>query len=245
MATDDVRDLIIGTPWGTVRPSRANPFPLAVDGRTAALRILRRYVASLVFFRPGSYDALTEKEGEPIPFKIPIEDILIEWPDYEVELKFPSVVFLGLGPGSYETIGLTSYIDEETLNKYGENTVLQWQYEYVETFAMDVWCTLRAERRSIRAGLDVALTPTEQMSGIRFRMPEYYDQPVVFALQDADLIEGEDSGRDRRVLRMRIEMRYTVVAPVQVNPLDVFLKTEVDVDEDTGLPVETSAIENP
>ena len=120
----ELKKLLFGTPWGAVFPERANPPPLSFDGRSVALGILRRYLSEITFRRPGGRDARGEALS-PIDFKIEQKDIQIGWPDYEKEMNYPSLVFLH-GPGDYDMIGLTSYVEETTRDRYGLGTVVMW-----------------------------------------------------------------------------------------------------------------------
>lgn len=236
-----ITDFLFGTPWGDVFPATPNPNPKSLDGRTVALKILKQYISELEFFRVG-----TSFEAPPIPFTVKLEDIYIEWPDNEDSMKFPSVVFLSDGRIEYDAIGLTGYIEEDSRDKYGLGTVVQWQSEPTETLVIEVQCTMRSERRALKAGLETALVPTEQMYGIRFRLADYYDQLVCFTLNEAEIIDGEDSAKGRRKLRLYLEMRYTQVALVRytaLTPDGASVKVDTDVDQDTNQAITPSDLQ--
>lgn len=226
-----LRSAISGEPWGDIFPPKANPPALSVDGRTVAVKLLRQYIAALTFRRPGGVGM------PPEAFKIGLGCVQIGWPDKEVDGVEPSVVILG-GRAEYQPIGLTAYVQEETVDKYGKGTVVQWQSEYVETVVVEVWTEHKAEQRAILSGLEVAFTPTEQMSGLRFRMADYYDQTVCFSLGAREVVDEADNARGRRRARLELDMRFTVVALVNTVPLVPVVKADVDVDVDTGLSVE-------
>lgn len=226
-----VRKLIQGTPFGEVYPPRPRPKQALDDGRTAALRILKRYISELTFRRRGM------KFGPPIPFKVRADNIHIEWPDYEVINEYPSIVFKQINQGDYEAIGLTAYTQEETRDKFGYGTVVQQQSEYVEEFALEIHASLKPERRALVKGLEEALVPTEQMYGIRFRMPDYYDQTVRFTLNGRMLEETPDSAKHRRVATLKIEMSYVVASLVRYETLKPTVAVVVDIDESTGTEV--------
>jgi hypothetical protein len=226
-----IRQKLFGRPFGDVFPPRKPPPPLPLDGRTIALRTLAEYVAAQEFYRVMA-------PGEPPQvFQIAEEHIHVEWPDADEDLVTPSLAFIQTDDGVYEAIGLTAYIQEETADRYGRGTVVQWQSEYTETFQVEVRASKKAERRGIIAALETAFTPTEQMSGIRFRMPDYYDQLVCFTLESRRVSEGGDDARDRRSATLRVQMRYTVVALVHYVPMAPTAKVDTDFDADTGLPV--------
>jgi hypothetical protein len=179
-----------------------------VDGRTTALRVLGAYLAEIVFRRAGPTG------GEPIAFRFRDEDIHIEWPDHEDAMQFPSVVMLSTGPADYNAIGLTAYYEEATKDVYAPGTVLYWSSEYTENIALEIWCNTKAERRAIKAGLEIALVPVQQMYGIRFSMPDYFNELVCFSLDTSEVYDEADGARGRRRLRMMLEMRFNQIALV-------------------------------
>jgi len=231
----ELRKLIFGAPWGEVYPGRANPPPLSFDGRTVALRTLRRYLSEILFQRPGGRDA-RGAALPPVGFKIAQKEIQIGWPDYEKELVFPSMTFLH-GSGDYDMIGLTAYVEEETRDRYGKGTVVLWMSEYVETFQIEIWANKRAELRSILAGVETSLSPTEYMYGLRFSMPDYFGQLVRFTPGKRQEFDEADSARNRRRARLEVEMAFHVVALVNYELVRPELRVVVDGDQDYGLAV--------
>jgi hypothetical protein len=217
------------TPWGEVWPPKPNPSFLAVDGRTVALNILADYIASLTFFLPGAVG------NPPTPFVIPRANVYIEWPDYTEEMPFPSVAVVH-SRADYNVIGLVSYVEEDTRDVFAPGTVVQWQSEYTETINLEVWTAKKAQRRSILAGLETAITPTEQMSGLRFKMPDYYNELVCFTLNRREVMDEPDAARNRRRAQLEIEMRFNVVALVNYLPLQTKLLVQTGVDQ-FGVPV--------
>ncbi len=240
----EVRDVLVGDPFGEVFPKREPPPPPIYDGRTAALRILKKYFSELTFYRAGGRDAGGDQK-DPIPFKIPYRDIHVEWPDDEDDLHLPALAFLAQGPADYDSIGLTNVVEENTVGVYSSGTVLIWMSEYQEKFGIDIWAETKAQRRAIIAGLEQALSPIQQMAGIRFRMPDYYDQLVCFELQTRELFDDEQSTFVRRRARLTVEMRFNVVALVNVETLQPVVTLDVDVDEDTNEPVVLAQEEEP
>lgn len=226
-----LRDLIFGDPFGEIFPPKPNPEPPAIDGRTVALRLLREYIAAQNFWRSMGPNVPPKK------FNIPEEHIHIEWPDNEEDLVTPSIAFAQKSDGVYEAYGLTCYVDERTADVFAPGTVVQWQSEYVETFTIEVRASKKAERRGIIAALETALTPTEQMYGLRFRMPDYFDQLVCFTLQSRKLNDDPNSAKDQRSASLEVLMRHNTVALVNYRPLTPMVGVNTDVDETTGLPV--------
>lgn len=232
-----VRGLLSGTPFGELYPPKTGRPFLAIDGRTAALHVLREYVTNLVFYRSGGPMA------PPIAFSIKEANFHIEWPDYEVDEVSPSIAIVS-SRANYDVIGLVSYIEEETRDVYGQGTVLQWQAEYVETINLEVMTAKKAERRAILAGLETSFSPTEQYSGLRFRMPEYYDELVCFTLNKREVMDDPDSAKNRRKAQLEMEMRFNIVALVNYQDAKPVIQVNVDANVDTGTPVDLSTDPN-
>lgn len=221
--------LLQGTPFGTVYPSKPNPPPLAVDGRTVALRLLRKYVTNLTFYR-----RMTATQA-PQAFSVKPENFHIEWPGQPQDLNFPAIVVVP-AEAQYNPIGLTSYVEEATRDRFKQGTVVQWQSEYREIIKLEVWASEKSVRRAVFAGLEVALCPTEQMYGLRFRMPDYYDELVCFCVWSRELLDDRMSALNRRRGHLSIEMRFNIVALVNYSQLSPTIGVNTDVD-DSGNPV--------
>lgn len=236
--TSSLRKLLFGSPFGEVFPPRENPQNLAVDGRTVALRILREYITNLNFFLPGAKGSRQVKKFNILP-----ENFHIEWPDHEEDLRFPGIVVVP-SRARYDVIGLVAYVEETTRDVYAPGTVLQWQGEYVETIQLEIQASTRPERRSILAGIETAINPTEQMSGLRFRMPDYYNELVCFTLNDRENLDDPFSAKNRRRAQLGIEMRFNIVALVNYSPLTPQVTTNTDVKQPDGTPVDLTTDPN-
>jgi hypothetical protein len=231
----ELRKLLQGSPFGQVFPPKPNPPPLTIDGRTAGLRLLREYLAALKFYRPGAATGPDGRVvGRPIPFQVAQEHIHIEWPDSIAKLLVAecAAVFIPGPQVEYQPIGLVNFVEESTKDVYRRGTVLQWQACAKEDVQLEFWCPTVAHRRAIKAGVEIAMNPVEQMAGIRFAMPAYFGQLVTFALNGAQVIDDENSARNRRRLRLKIDMRYNVVALVNYVTLRPQVQVSVDVNQD-------------
>ena len=208
-------DLIIGQPFGEVYPPRLlDPalFP-AEDGRTAALRVLALYYSELTFYRPN------EVGKGPIPFQIPLKCIHVEAPNNDVDIELPCIVFAQDQDERYESTGFNSDLEEGTADKFARGTVLQVQYDQIEEFIVEIWSSNKPERRAIIAGLQKAMVPTEAMYGLRFRMPEYFDQMVTF-VANSSRRPDEQTVRGRRIGTLRVEMTFNSVNLVSYTRLE-------------------------
>ncbi len=238
----EVRAVLWGDPFGEVYPRREPPPPPIYDGRTAALRILKKYFSELTFYRAGGKDEVGETKP-PIAYQVPWRDIHVEWPDDEDELHLPALAFLAQGPGEYDAIGMTGFVEEDTKDVYSPGTVLTWLNEYVEKFVVEIWAETKAQRRSMIAGIEQALSPLQQMSGIRFRMPDYYEQLVCFSLETREIVDDEQATFLRRRARLVVQMRFNVVALVNCVDMTPVSTLRVDVDEDTNVALTVEDVE--
>lgn len=222
----DAKALIQGLPWGTVYPPRTPPPLPTVEGRSVALSILRKYIGELTFHVPTGAQVSATTPGSTKEFRICPERFFIEDADAIHEAELPAIAITP-GKSDYNCIGLCVYLDESTLNKFGKGTVIQWQSEAFEIFTMEVWASSRAMRRALCAGIEVALCPTEYMYGVRFRMPDYWDETVCFTLLDRTNLSNDAARKGRLQTNFSIEMRFNVVALVNANSLQPY--TTVDV----------------
>jgi hypothetical protein len=204
--------LLQGSPFGAVYPPRPSPSTPTVDGRTVALSILKKYITELIFHLPVDNVSATYP-GQTKEFRICDNAIFTEAADTSDIAVMPAIAFLP-GRGTYDQIGLTSYLEEASRDRYGKGSVLQWQSEWHEIFTLQVWAPTKVYRATIVAGLETSLTPTEYMYGIRFKMPDYWDEMVCFTLGARTNIDDDMSMKGKWRANLEIEMRFNVVALV-------------------------------
>jgi len=191
-----------GMPW----ESEARPeLPLPTrDGRDYAIQALIEYLGTITFSMTGSANS-------SIQFKIPMENIFAEWPDVEEladkgEDDFPRIGF-DIVESNDEYPGFVPNQVEGSDDVYGPGTTVYITSEHVETLDMHVLCRSIAERRAILAGLQMALNPSQDFVGLRFRLPNYYGAPCRFTLEGGGRKEDPDAVRNRRSIMFRILMR--------------------------------------
>jgi len=213
--SDAATRLIPGTRWGDVYP--CNPISIknrsGDDARTAAMRVLKDYFAELTFWRTGGVCQ------PPIPFKVHPDAIYIGQPDNDVDLQLPVIMF-DHAEEEYNGFGFTPDVIESTRDVYQFGTVLLHHYTQQEEFIIEVWSAKQPERRALVAGLQTAFMPSDEYYGLRFRLPEYFDQPVVFTPMSNMRIDDE-AIRGRRIFKMKVEYRIevvTLVAYAELNP---------------------------
>lgn len=238
--TKHLRSLLVKnqSPFGDVFPPKENPQALAIDGRTAALRVLREYICNQIFFRemgPGQHSK---------PFTIPLEQFEIEQPDTNKDQVSPSLAVVPGDHADYDNLGLGVYLEEETRDLYAVGTVLMVLCEYNEKIRLEIQSDYKSVRRGLFSALETCLSPTELMSGVRFKMPEYYDELVCFTLMTRGLGEDAGSARNRRKGWLEIEMRFNVVALVNYLPFEPSVQVNTDVSQPYGVNVVLDAFGN-
>jgi hypothetical protein len=221
-----LRGLLFGSPFGEVYGGKPPPLPTeaaAVDGRTIALRLLRDYLCSVIFYLP---------KGDVVDrgFTILPENFLLEIPDNVHDLKYPSLAVL---PGNWEylPVGFAPRLVADTWNRFGPGTAVQKHAaEYQEDIKLEMWASKEPELRSMRAGIELALNPVEEMSGLRFYMDRYWGQPVVFTMMRGEATPGELAGKGRRSAVIVVQMRFELASLVNVVPFFPTLLATVDAD---------------
>jgi hypothetical protein len=221
-------DFLQGDPFGAVRPQPpSRPLP-DVPGRAHALDMLREYISELTFTRPGA------RGQPPIRYRIPKDNIHTEQPPNVWDMRLPAIVFRP-GDGDYAPIGLSAYLDESTTDKYEKGAAVQENCEWQETIALECWAETAPQRSSMVAGIEAALSPTEQRAGVLFRLPEYFDQTVRFTLEKGSYPEDPETARNRRwaILPVLVEVNVCrLVSVVQMQPAvdtNTFTPSEIDM----------------
>lgn len=187
----------------------------SVDARTHALRALSRWFSSLVFRR-----AMMDGQ-EPQAFSVTPDRVFYELPDSVEMLQFPSIGVLP-GRGQYITRGIGgAEPDGQTVEGY----TLAVPYDYQELLTVEVMGSKQSERRSMVAGIEVAMASYEGTTDLRLVMPEYYGLAATFSLMERENLEEPESPRGRRRAHLYMQM----IVPVVTQALMVDLHTSFDV----------------
>lgn len=220
----EVEDALFGDPFAGLASGKPVPY----DGRTAALSILRKYLSEITFYRQGGKDSVGTREP-PIAFQVPLRDIHVEWPEDEAEMNLPAIALLAQSPANYQTPGLVTNVIEDSRDKYGDNTVLNVEAAVDEIFLIELWCKTKQERRGLKKGIEEIMSPLQQMSGLRFVMPDYYDRLATFVVQSYEVVDDEMATYARRKGKFLVQLTYLQVVLVEVPPM--LPVTEVNVSD--------------
>jgi hypothetical protein len=214
------KSLLVGNPFGTVEPPRPEiPFR-SRTARKHSLRLLRQYISELTFWRPGG------QGRPPISFKIERKNFHISPPQNFAPVVFPSTGILP-GIGDYQATGLGTYYIPESADVYLPGTVLQLSADYNEKFSIELWCTEDAERDAIKAGMEDALNPSEDCAGIRFRMPDYYNQTCCFVFESSQDVD-DYSGQNRYKALIGMSFYVDVVRLVNKETFEPILSVDAN-----------------
>jgi hypothetical protein len=206
--SDAVAAILDGTPFGAVWPPKDPPPLPNEDGRTHALRALRLYLTSIPFQLPNP-------PGPDRTFRLDPTRFSLEQPETPKNLLFPSIAVVE-GESELRPIGLTPYIDERSANVFGPGTALEVSWEYAERITLEIWADTRALRRSLAAGIEASLSPTEEVGGIRLQMPAYFGQTVRFSPISSARLDGELGGDRRRRAVLTLMMEFNICRLVNV-----------------------------
>jgi|SRR5580698_154881 hypothetical protein len=204
-----IRNRVEGFLWGDVRPERVPPPPSELDARQHAIHALFDYLADVEFSLDENGD------GKVRQFRIKRSNFLDEWPDDMKTLVFPSIAAL---PGEVTLTGrgFANDLDESTLDVFGKGTCVLPLHEHQEKIVLDVFATTRFQRAAVVAGLETAFDASEEMSGIRLRLPRYFGQVARYTLEKTEIVDDADSARRRRQAKLTVRMEVDVSRLVDV-----------------------------
>lgn len=209
------------------------------DARSYALRALRRFLGLLIFARPGDKPQGGAR-GAPLRFIVPFDNIHIYQPDSIEEAGLPGI---GIRParGRHEAYGLGPAQEiDGTQDVYGPGSFLVRKSDWVEQIAIEVLGAEDAMRTALKAGIEEALTNGEESYALRLKLPAYYDQIATFSSDEGEVLEDDPVFKNRRRADLYVTMTVPEVALVRAPDFDPSVVTDVGVNVDTSLPVETN-----
>lgn len=212
------RVTLTGSPFYDVMPPAPRlPLP-ARRARTFALSACSDFIASLPFERPGDVSEVSEKEQRSIPVRLRRKDIYLEWPDSNVNLTYPSAVWLP-SRGTYDVWGIgPARLIERSVDVFGRNTALLLIADWTETFQLEVWGGKDNEREAVLGGIETTFLAQEDSSGLRLVLTEYFNQVCSFELGDGMNIDDPDVVRGRRRAHLSLKLTVPVVKLIRTVP---------------------------
>lgn len=163
-----------------------------LDPKTAMGRTLRVLLERIVFVTEPGEDGLCQDFN--------LNQVLEAWPEPRVELSRPAgSIIAPTEPQTAHNFGPTML--EDTVDCFGNNTVLWKTSEMMIDFQVDFWVTNEVERNAIAVRLPEVFNMTESRGGILVQGPsEYFARTVRFTLQDGARPDSSESvfERERR-----------------------------------------------
>lgn len=191
----------VGTVLGPSRPHElAAEATLDAEGNARAA--LAAYLAVARFRRWGGDDP-----HDDVAFGF--AQVLEEWPEADRELEYPAASIIPAGEPMQDGHSLSPTPLVDTLDCYGEGTVLWKLAELVLTFQVDVWATEALTRAAVAARLPGLFAPGEDGGRVVLAgSPRYFGRPVRASLQSMrrmDTVAGVWARERRLMARVRCE----------------------------------------
>jgi hypothetical protein len=192
------------------------------DPRNAAARAVRGFLECQTF-SVGGYD-----EAPDVSFRL--AKVHIEWPDHHKNVTYP-IASIVETPGGLAGHNLVPTPLEETVGKFGADTVLWKTSELVVDFQVDFWTNDNPTREAIAALLPVIFSPNEGQSSINvFAAPEYFSRPVRLLLLEQERFDDSE-GAFSRIKRLKTTISASIEAVHLRHVTDIAPETSFDIGE--------------
>lgn len=152
-----------------------------------------------------------------------LKRIFFDWPTQDDPIDpMPSAAVVAMGETDFDNSGLGVELDDETADRYGQDTILRVNREARQQLGVVVWCAHKEERRAVRAAFErVFLSePQDQREGRHVVVPEYYDRVVSIHLDTSNPAEDgpADAQGNEWVYRAVLECTVPQVELVGIPP---------------------------
>lgn len=218
--------LLAGPVLGAASPGRQRRFP-EQDGRERALQALRTYLAAVPIADP-------ERAGQT--FKIDERDLHADFADPEHEPSLPAAGVVSadalLG---FEYLG-GPIVLEDSYEVHAQRSALVLFGWHEEVVTLEVWCRDVPQRRTVVAGLKLALWASEGRGCVDLLVPCYYGRTARFTLESAWIPDEPESlrgGRRRALLKLR--MRVPEVALVDAGTMRPLQQVALSAPDGTAI----------
>lgn len=167
----------------------------AMDSRSAASEALIAYLKNACF----SVRTLV-KDAEPREFRF--TTVSREWPEPSKELITPTLTVLDFEPTMQDAWGLVPAPLEDTLDVFGDCTVLWKTAELIAQAQVEFWLGNEPEREAVAAKLPTLFAPAEDEWGVRLQTPpDYFCRVARFSLMSMQRMDDANTiyPRERRL----------------------------------------------
>lgn len=197
-------------------------FPLVgqprIGARDACAATLRAYLMNIEFQNDHGKDLKRNKWR--------LNDILEGWPDSKKKLEYPSASIV---PAEASDHMVQPEAQEESLDFFGQDTVL-WKTSEIEVdFQVDFWTNTEADRRAVDANISRIFNPSETRNGILLAGDERFFYSIVRAtlIGTEKIDDSQSSFEGERRLRTIIKCEMDVVHLRSVKQLAITPQFEV------------------
>ena len=180
-----------------------------LDASTVCQIALKRLLEPLVMHRHNLEALIVNNDLQTSSFKF--TRVALGWPRQGEQVKpLPMAVILPNGEAIYKMPNLESQLLDDTLNAYGEGTVLRQTSRATQELVVHVLSAHHEERRAIRAAFETFLLaePNDDQTGRRQIIPEYYSRTVrceLLGISDPD-DESTRSNENDVIARFKTEV---------------------------------------
>lgn len=159
-------------------------------------------------------------------------------PDQKSEPRTAATI-LPIGEAVYNSTNFGAEFIEDTLDAYGEGTVLQQTSEMTMGMEVHIMVPYSEERRAIRSAfeLEFLAEPNDDVQGRKVVVPEYYDRTVTTYFRGMGDLDDEATAKsDTREVVMRFDVQVDVVRLVKIPGfiedigIDTLVGTDIDVE---------------
>lgn len=167
----------------------------AVDSFLAMQLGLWQIFASLKMYSFDLKDYLANGDIQTREFAF--TNIFLDWADVEDDADItPGVAIHQASVTTYEDLGLTSNILEETVNRFCENTVVKVMHQAKCRLQATCWLANRDDRGGVRKAIEDAFdSPLDGRPCRIVTIPQYYDMEARYSLTSVDYPDNESSAQ--------------------------------------------------
>lgn len=179
-----------------------------LDALTSMQLGLATLIRPIVFTRTNLKELVDSGDVQSDDFTL--QRILFDWPAQEEDVEpSPSALIWCPDRRRYDRDGLQGVeLIEDTLDVYGENTILRKLSNVSCVLELTIWCAHKEERRGIIAALERELLaePGDERPGRRIPVVHHYDRIARFDLLSAEYGDSaEGAQRNKWTVQAQVE----------------------------------------
>lgn len=194
-----------------------------LDSKTVCQIAVAKLLASWTMHRHNLEALLATGDLQSSSFRF--DRIIFDIPRREEQEKpMPVVAIVEDAAASYDMPNLEATIDEQTIDAYGDGTVLRQVSTATVPISVHVLMAHHEERRAVRKQFELSLLaePDDDQTGRRVIVPQYYDRTVrinLGTMQDIDSEDGTQANEFELVAKLEatVDVVQLVVHPARMS----------------------------